>query len=113
MARRSRILAFGGAATLALAGTVCAILVPGLLGQVLTTVLLSLGLSGAVLLVFLEIGLSEDRALEQESARREAESARLQEAAAREPRDAARPATGHGTRPSRPARLIRGPRRPG
>ena len=33
----------------------------GLIGQLLTTVLMSLGFAGAVLLVFLEVGLSEDR----------------------------------------------------
>jgi len=61
MARRTRILAFGSAATLVVAGSLCAALVRGLTGQLLTIVLLSLGLGGAMLLVFLEIGLSEDR----------------------------------------------------
>jgi len=61
MAPRARVVAYGSAAILVLAGTLCAALVGGLTGQLLTIVLLSLGLGGAVLLIFLEIGLSEDR----------------------------------------------------
>ena len=61
MEPRSRILAFGSAFVLAIAGGVCAVLVGGVTGQVLTIVLVSAGLGGAVLLVFLEVGLSEDR----------------------------------------------------
>lgn len=99
MSRRSRIGAFGAAATLVVAGVLCAILVPGLLGQVLTTVLMSLGLGGAVLLVFFEVGLSEDRALERERIERERRS------------PPPRPATPR--RPARPPRLIRTRRRPG
>jgi hypothetical protein len=51
--RRSRLLTFGSCAVLVLAGAACAALVDGLAGQLLTIVLLSLGLAGAVLLVFL------------------------------------------------------------
>ena len=69
--RRSRILAFGSAAVVVLAGAACAALVGGLTGQLLTIVLMSLGLGGAVLLMFLEVGLSEDR-----ERAREAESRR-------------------------------------
>jgi len=60
VASRSRILAFGSALALAVAGGMCALLVGGLTGEILTVVLVSAGLGGAVLLVFLEIGLSED-----------------------------------------------------
>jgi hypothetical protein len=70
MAPRPRLLAFGTAAALVLAGALCAIFVGGLTGQLLTIVLLSLGLGGAVLLIFLEIGLSEDRDLADEAERR-------------------------------------------
>jgi len=55
------MLAFGSAFALAIAGGVCAVLVRGVTGQVLTIVLVSAGLGGAVLLAFLEVGLSEDR----------------------------------------------------
>jgi hypothetical protein len=61
MPPRLRILAFGSAFALAVAGGACAVLVRGLTGEVLTIVLMSVGLGGAVLLVFLEVGLSEDR----------------------------------------------------
>ncbi len=60
VASRSRIRAFGSALALAVAGGMCA-LVGGLTGEILTIVLVSAGLGGAVLLVFLEIGLSEDQ----------------------------------------------------
>jgi hypothetical protein len=61
VAPRLRFFAFGSCAVLVLAGGVCAALVPGVTGEILTIVLLSAGFAGAVLLVFLEIGLSEDR----------------------------------------------------
>jgi hypothetical protein len=50
------------AAALVAAGVACALLVGGFTGDVLTMVLLTAGLLGAVLLIFLEVGLSEDRA---------------------------------------------------
>jgi hypothetical protein len=58
---RARIIAFGSAAALVLAGGLCGVLVAGLAGQILAVALISVGLGGAVLLVFLEVGLSEDR----------------------------------------------------
>jgi hypothetical protein len=61
MGFRTRVLAFGSAGALVLAGAICAAAVPDLVGQLLTIVLMSLGFGGAVLLVFLEVGLSEDR----------------------------------------------------
>ena len=61
MGFRTRLLAFGSAGAFVIAGAICAAVVPGLIGQLLTTVLMSLGFAGAVLLVFLEVGLSEDR----------------------------------------------------
>jgi len=70
MTPRSRIVAFGSAGVLVLAGAACAVLVRGLTGELLTIALMSLGLAGALLLVFLEIGLSEERAVAREEARR-------------------------------------------
>src|SRR4051794_24927269 len=63
---RTRILAFGSAALLALAGVLCFALFHTVLGLVLGVVLLSFGLGAVVLLVFLEVGLSEDHARERE-----------------------------------------------
>jgi len=80
MAPRSRVLAFGSAAALVVAGAACAALVDGVTGEVLTIVLMSGGLTAAVLLMFLEIGLSEERDLaraEQRRRRRDQRAAAL------------------------------------
>ncbi len=71
---RARVWAFGSAGVLVLAGGMCAALVHGLIGQLLTIVLLSVGLGGAVLLLFLEVGLSEDRDRAQDEKRRQKRS---------------------------------------
>jgi len=70
VAPRTRIVAFGSAAVLVLAGGACAALVGGVTGEVLTIVLMSAGFAGALLLVFLEIGLGEERDLERDEERR-------------------------------------------
>jgi len=67
---RGRALAFGSAAALVLAGALCAAFVSGVMGEVLTIALIGLGLIGALLLVFLEIGLEEERDLEHEQRER-------------------------------------------
>jgi hypothetical protein len=61
-------VAFGSAAGVAVIGGICAAVFPGLTGQLLALVLISVGLGAVVLLVFYEVGLSEDkeRAAEQE-----------------------------------------------
>jgi hypothetical protein len=65
-----RIVAFGSAAALVLAGGACAALVEGVTGELLTIVLMSAGLGGGLLLVFLEIGLSEERDIARDEERR-------------------------------------------
>lgn len=70
MTPRLRILAFGSAAALVLAGAACAALVGGVTGEVLTIILISAGLAGALLLVFLEVGLGEERELAADQQRR-------------------------------------------
>ncbi len=70
VAPRLRKVAFGSAAALVLAGGACAALVGGVTGEVLTIVLISAGLGGGLLLIFLEIGLSEERDLAREEERR-------------------------------------------
>ena len=70
MTRRSRVLGFGSCAVLVAAGSVCAVLVDDFTGEVLTLALVGLGLVGAVVLVFLEIGLSEDRQRARDEERR-------------------------------------------
>ncbi len=70
MLRRFRLLGFGAAAVVVVAGLACAAFVPGALGGALATALIGIGLVLATSLVFFEIGLSEDREreLEQENA---------------------------------------------
>jgi hypothetical protein len=70
VAPRPRVLAFGSAAALVVAGSICAALVGGLIGEVLAIGLITLGLGAVVLLAFLEIGLSEERELATEEKRR-------------------------------------------
>ena len=69
-AARARILAFGAAGLVVIAGVLCAGLVGGLTGQVLAIVLISAGLGGALLLMFLDVGLSEDRERARDEERR-------------------------------------------
>jgi hypothetical protein len=70
VAPRPRVLAFGSAAALVVAGSICAALVGGLIGEVLAIALITLGLGAVVLLMFLEVGLSEERELAREEKRR-------------------------------------------
>jgi hypothetical protein len=61
---------FGLAGALVIAGGACAALVGGIAGEVLTIVLISAGLVGGLLLVFLDIGLAEEHDLAREDAQR-------------------------------------------
>ncbi len=70
VARRTRIFAFGSAGLLVIAGAVCAAVVGDGTGEILALVLIGLGLVEATSLVFLEVGLSEDRALAREERER-------------------------------------------
>jgi hypothetical protein len=63
-------LAFGSAAALVVAGSICAALVGGLAGEVLAIALITLGLGAVVLLMFVEVGLSEERDLARQQQRR-------------------------------------------
>jgi hypothetical protein len=91
---RSRILAFGSAGAVAVIGGICAAVVPGLIGQLLTFVLISLGLGAAVLLVFYEVGLSEDKQRASEQQERPAD-----------PSDSTEPHPRPRLAPRRPRRL--------
>jgi hypothetical protein len=71
VASRPRVLAFGSAAALVVVGTICFVLVDGLIGELLAIALITLGLGAVVLLAFLEVGLSEERDLAREEQRRE------------------------------------------
>jgi len=84
------------------AGCACAALVSGVAGEVLTIVLISMGLGGALLLVFMEIGLGEDRDLARD------EELRLRRERETPPRDPRRRALDSRRRP----RLTQRQRRP-
>jgi hypothetical protein len=77
VAPRKRAAAFGSAGALVVAGTVCAVLVGGVAGEILTLALIAAGLAGALLLVFLEIGLGEERDLAREEQLRRRRRLRL------------------------------------
>jgi hypothetical protein len=67
--RRRRILAYGGAVVLTVAGFGSAAL-GSLAGQVIGIALVSAGLGGALLFAFYEVGVSEDRDRAEEERRR-------------------------------------------
>lgn len=62
MTRPQRIRAYGAAAGLAVIGVICGFAVPGLVGDIIRLTLITLGMGAVLLLVFYEIGLSEDKA---------------------------------------------------
>ena len=69
MTPRGRIVSFGSAGVLVLVGSLLAVLLGGEAGQILALVLIGLGLVSATGLVFLEVGLSEDRERERDRQR--------------------------------------------
>jgi hypothetical protein len=70
-------MAIGLAAALVLAGVACAVLVPGVAGEILTIVLIATGLGGGLVLVFLEIGFGEERDLAREEERERKRAGRI------------------------------------
>jgi hypothetical protein len=70
MGFRARVISFGAAFVLVVAGVAGGVAFGGTFGQILALVLISLGLVLATALVFYEVGLSEDR----ERAREESKS---------------------------------------
>jgi len=100
LTRRSRAISFGSSAASVLAGALCAALIGGPAGSILAIVLIGLGLIAVLSLVFLEVGLSEDRVRAREAERQ---------------RSGSRPEAGRSDRalPPPPARLqrMRGRRR--
>ena len=70
MSKRSRVIGYGSAMLLVLAGVGGAVAFGGTFGQVLALALIGLGLVLATALVFFEVGLSEDHERAREEARR-------------------------------------------
>lgn len=102
MENRSRIVTFGSAGLLVVAGVACGVAIGGETGGLLATVLGGLGLVAITALIFMEVGLSEDRERDREARAKERE-ARAKE---REERKRAREA-----RPTRRLARLRGERR--
>jgi hypothetical protein len=76
MAPRTRIAAYGSAVAVIVLGVPCGlVIIGGKTGDVVAASLVTLGLGAILLLVFLEIGLSEDRdrAREEEQRREDKE----------------------------------------
>ena len=70
MAPRTRRLAFGTAAVLIVAGFAAIPLSHGVTGDVIGFAAFAIGLIAAIALVFLEVGLSEDRQRAEDAERR-------------------------------------------
>jgi hypothetical protein len=66
MTPRNRLIWFGGSGVLIVLGAVAGGLIGGITGEAIAIALYSLGGIGVVSLVFLEVGLSEDRDRERE-----------------------------------------------
>jgi hypothetical protein len=62
-----RVLSYGSAAALVVAGSISAALVSGRTGDAVAIALITLGLGAVVLLLFLEVGLSEEKELAREA----------------------------------------------
>lgn len=71
---RLRVVAYGSAGLLLLTGAACGVAIAGETGQILALVLIGGGLVGLVGLVFMEVGLSEDRERAREQRRAERRS---------------------------------------
>jgi hypothetical protein len=78
MTAGARIVAYGSTLLLIVAGAVCVAAIGGEIGEVLALVLIGLGFVGIIGLVFLEVGLSEDRERERTDRRRERRARRLE-----------------------------------
>jgi hypothetical protein len=78
VSRRSRIVGFGSAGLLVLAGIACAAVFSGGLAQNLAFALVALGLIEGTALVFYEVGLTEDHDRAREERAAEERKARAQ-----------------------------------
>jgi hypothetical protein len=102
LSRRSRIVGFGSAGLLVIAGIACAFAFSGGLGQNLAFGLVAVGLVEGTALVFYEVGLTEDRdRAREERARADAAMERDRERDRSDPGPDDRP-RGERTSPSHP-----------
>jgi predicted MFS family arabinose efflux permease len=73
---RTRLISYGSAVALIVGGLICALVVGGKAGDVIGWTALTLGLGAILLLVFYEVGLSEDRELAKEEEQRREQAAK-------------------------------------
>jgi len=78
--KRARLLTYGSIVALILIAGLCRLLINGFGVEVASLTVMSLGLGAIILLVFYEVGLSEDKERAAEQARREERSSRSGEA---------------------------------
>lgn len=69
VAPRTRIWAYGSALAAIVAGVLCRVLIGGFAADLAALALISIALGAVLLLVFVEVGLSEDHEREQEEER--------------------------------------------
>jgi hypothetical protein len=91
MTRRNRLLSFGASVALIVLGAVADPLFGGITGEAVAIALASLGGIAIVSLVFLEVGLSEDRERARESATKRERERPLQRIRRRPPLRRRRP----------------------
>jgi hypothetical protein len=70
VAPRTRVRVYGSVLAAIVAGGLCRVLIGGFAADLAAITVISLGLGAIVLLVFYEVGLSEDREREREDAAR-------------------------------------------
>jgi hypothetical protein len=85
VAPRTRIRVYGSILAAIVAGGLCRVVVGGFAADLVAITVISLGLGAIVLLVFFEVGLSEDREREREEAAR---AKRAEQRHAKQPRTA-------------------------
>ena len=67
MTRRGRVLSFGGAAGAMVVGAIAGAIIGGITGEAIALAFVCVGAIAVVSLIFLEVGLSEDREREREA----------------------------------------------
>jgi hypothetical protein len=88
VSRRARIWSYGSVGVVMFIGVLCRVIVGGFVGEITALTLLSLGAGAILVLVFIEVGLSEDRERAKEEAER---SERAPAPTHRPPRPRSRP----------------------
>jgi hypothetical protein len=70
VSRRARTWSYGSVGVVMVIGVLCRVIAGGFVGEIIALTLLSLGAGAMLVLVFIEVGLSEDRERAKEEAAR-------------------------------------------